>query len=298
MKQFFLVCTLILLCLNHGAANRPADESWNLTDAYTNSTHIFYGTLEKSIPESRYRTGITGVNVQQGIGTELNIEEIIWPSAKELTLTVGKRYKGESPATIQVMVPDPDPAVWRHLQNDMGEVFLAQPPEPDPLLANLSPSDEGLFFVRNYMGSPIPVVYKVRFGQRALDDIAILDAFNKAAGTVSLATIQQQAHIAQAKALEREAAAFDTFEDEYYKILRMQDLDIRASLLKDLVARLGYEGRWNYFDYKERMLKLHGPYLEKGAAIPDPTEGKEKLWHDISGELTKIDVILKARGRR
>lgn len=298
MAQPLSVCILLLLCLNHGAANRTSPEPWDLVEAYTNSTHIFYGALSQSIPESGYRTGVMGVNVEQGIGAELTIEEIIWPNAKEHLFSVETAYKGECGATILAFVPSPDTGIWAHVKNEAGDVFLAQPPTFDPLLDTLDQGDEGLFFLRYYLGSNIPVIYKVRFGQRALDDIAILKAHDEAGGSVSLTTIQQQARIAQAQKLQREAEAFKTFEDEYYKILRMQDLEIRASLLKDLIARLGFEGRWNYFDYKARMLKLHGAYLEKETAIPSPTEGKEKLWHDISGELNKIDVIRKARKPR
>jgi hypothetical protein len=106
---------------------------------------------------------------------------------------------------------------------------------------------------------------------------------------------QAEAH--QAALARQEAAEFRAFEDDYYKILRIQDLDIRTSLLKDLVERMGFEGLWSYFEYKERYLKEHGTHLGDDAVPSGPDNGKEKLWHDISGELRKIEVIKQARER-
>jgi len=88
------------------------------------------------------------------------------------------------------------------------------------------------------------------------------------------------------------------FEDDYYKILRIREFEIRRSLLADLVVRMGFEGRWSYYEFKERYLQDFGAYLEVAAqqVVPsEPTDKKEKLWKTVSEELNKMDVILNAR---
>jgi hypothetical protein len=108
----------------------------------------------------------------------------------------------------------------------------------------------------------------------------------------------RQAKLKAEQAAAREASEFKVFEDEYYKILRIQDLDIRVSLLNDLVARMGFEGIWDFYDFKKRSIEKMGPQMNENEIPSVPTDRKEKLWHDISGELKKIDVIRKARSSR
>jgi hypothetical protein len=235
-----------------------------------------------------------GVLVRDIDGPELEMEEIVWFKAKELTFAVSDPFKAEMSKDFVAYLPDQDRRLWAHVRNEAGDVFLAQPEAPDDLLLELNPGDSGLFFVRYYLGSTIPVVYRVRFGQPAQDDLALLQTY-RVAGNRPLESIVQEARARDEAKAQREAAEFKIFEDEYYKILRIQDLEIRRSMLNGLIERLGFEGLWTYFDFKDRYLKQRGDHLQDSSIPSGPTEGKEKLWHDASGELKKIEVILRAR---
>jgi len=274
------------------------DDDWDLAKAYNASTHVFYGEVAKIIPEPNFKTGVMGVRVRDIDESELPMEALVWPKAKELSFTVVEQFKEAMPTTFAAYLPDPDLRVWTYVMNEAGDVFLAKPEAPDELLGKLKPGDRGLFFMRYYLGSTIPVIYRVRFGQSAESDLALLRA-HRAAGNRSLESMLQQARAQEAAEAAKAAAAYRVFEDEYYKILRMQDLKIRRSLLNDLIERMGFEGLWTYFEFKERYLKAQGAHVEDSVVPSGPSEGKEKLWHDVSAELNKVDVILKARaGRR
>lgn len=294
MKHLLLLCSMVgLSCLNAQPAQvDPA--TWDLVRTYETATHVFYGELTKVIPEPKFKTGVMGVDVDNIDESPLPLQEIVWPKAKHLTFTVEENFKEMATDELIAYHPDHDRHLWIYLQNDSHDTFLAQSEEPDPIFEKLNPGDKALIFFRFYLGSNIPIVYRARLGQHAEDDLALLRAY-KSNSNVSLAAICHQAHIEQQAKAKREAEAFTAFEDEYYKILRTQDLTIRQSLLKDLVIRLGFEGRWEYFEYKERYLKKYGAYHDNGAEPPQPDTGNEKLWKDISQELNKIDVILKAR---
>jgi len=294
---------IVSLCLALGAASilanpcigQTAQVDWNLAQAYQNSTHVFYGTIEKIIPEPEYKTGVMGVSVTDMIYENLPETEVIWSKAREITFQVSEPLSPTSSHHVVAYDPGPLSNVWPKVGNAAGDVFLAKPMAPSPLFEALKTGDSGLFFIRNYLGSTIPVLYHVRFGQRADRDLEILRPYLRSNGAVPIDALIERARIASEAAAAQEAAEFKVFEDEYYRILRSQDLDIRASLLNDLIQRMGFQGRWDYFEFKERTLKNHGAYLAAGAIPKGPTEGKEKLWHDISGELEKIDTIQKAR---
>lgn len=298
MKRILFLCYIAYLNC-HAASPEPANaDTWDIVRMHQSSTHIFYGELSKSLPEPKFKTGVMGVKVQDADLAELPMQEIIWPNAKELSFKITEQFKGPASENFIAYQADPDPSVWTYVENEVGDVFLARPDAIDPLLQKLHPGDTALFYVRYYLGSNIPVIFRVRFGQLASEDLALLRAHQSAGGRVPLDAIRQQVRQQQQALVEREVAEFKVFEDEYYKILRIQDLDIRTSLLNDLVTRMGFEGQWNYFDFKERYTKLHGAYLEASAIPKGPTQGKEKLWHDISGELRKIEVIKKARSHK
>ena len=268
---------------------------WNLAAVYENSVAIFYGKLDKSIPEPKYKTGVMGVDVTDIEAYELPLEEIVWWKAKELTFTVKETFKGgEAPSSV-AYVPDQHPTIWTHVQSAAGEDLLVQPKEPSRLLEFVHPRDEGLFFVRHYLGSTIPVLYEIRLGQNATDDMAILRQFKQAGGSIPIEYLIKLAEDEKIALKAREAKAYKLFENEYYKILRIQDLDIRKSMLNDLIARMGFEGRWDYYKFKDEYLKLHGHEIDAKDIPRGPTDGLEKLWHDVSGELDKLDVINKAR---
>jgi len=292
MKALLFLPVICLCCLNIKVL-ASASEDWDLVVAYNASTHVFYGEVSKIVPEPDYETGVMGVRVRDIDESEFPLEALTWPKAKELTFTVVEPFKQALEASFQAYLPDPDTRIWTHVMNASGDVFLAKPESPEALLLTLKPGDRGLFFIRYYLGSNIPVIYKVRFGQGAESDLALLRA-HRAAGSVPLDTIMRKAQAEEAAEAVREAAAFRVFEDDYYKVLRIQDLEIRRSLLTDLVERMGFEGLWTFFEFKDRYLKAHGSHLDD-SAIPSAPEGREKLWHDISGELKKIEVILKAR---
>lgn len=294
MKRVLLLCSLIGLSGLCAQPTQPDSTTWDLVRTYETATHVFYGELTKVIPEPKFKTGVMGVDADNIDESPLPLKEIIWPKAKHLTFLVEEGFKGQIADELVAYQPDHDRHMWIYLQNDAGDTFLAQSETPDPLFQKLNPGDKALIFFRFYLGSNIPIVYRARLGQHAEDDLALLRA-HKANSNVSLTTIYQQARLEQQAQAKREAEEFTAFEDEYYKILRIQDFAIRQSLLKDLLARLGYEGRWQYFEYKERYLKKYGAYHENGKEPPQPETGTEKLWKDISQELNKIDVILKAR---
>ena len=96
---------------------------------------------------------------------------------------------------------------------------------------------------------------------------------------------------------EQAAVAFKVFEDEYYQIIRTRELAIRRSLLEDLVVRMGYDGRWSYYAFKERYIAQHGAYLAAEELPSVPSDQTEILWKMASEELAKIDVILQARAK-
>lgn len=298
MKRLFLFCCFIWGNGSAAQANTASD-TWDLVRAYNASTYVFYGEVVKTIPEPNFKTGVKGVH-PDGIddidGSELPLEEIVWPKAKELSFAVSDSLKKGMSTEFVAYLPDSSMGLWTHLVNEAGDVFLAQPTVPDALLGKLRAGDRGLFFIRYYLGSTIPVVYQVRFGQLAKGDLNLLQAYRAASGQ-PLERIVKEARARKEAAARRDAAEFKVFEDEYYKILRLQDLEIRRSMLHDLIERMGFTGLWDYFEYKQRYLEQYGAHVQANDIPRGPTEGKEKLWHDISGELKKIKVMLKARGR-
>lgn len=301
MKRAVLFCSLVLLLLCPFAKAQPqADDTWDLVRVFNASTHVFYGEVSKVIPEPLFQTGVMGVHVQDLGRDEFPLQELVWPQGKRLTFTVDERFKGPIADSFESYRSDQDLNLWTYVENDAGDVFLSPPDPLDPLLLDLAQTDRGLFFVRYYLGSNIPVLYRARFGQRAEDDLELLRA-HQAAGGISLERVLLQRQQQQQVQAQHDAAAFKVFEDEYYKMLRIRELDIRRSLLEDLVTRMGFEGRWSYYDFKDRYLKRYGAYLEEGEqqVVPsEPSDDKEKLWKSASEELDKIDAILKARAAR
>lgn len=300
MKCALLVGYFFLLMCPFVKAQPQAADTWDLVRVFNASTHVFYGEVSKVIPEPLFRTGVMGVHVQDVGRSELPLQELVWPQAKHITFSVEESFKGRVSDTFEAYRSDQDLNLWTYVENDVGDVFLSPPVVQGPLLLKLAQTDRGLFFVRYYLGSNIPVLYRLQFGQRAEDDLELLRA-HRAAGAISLERILKQRQQQQQLQAQRDAAAFKVFEDEYYKILRIRELDIRRSLLEDLVVRMGFEGRWSYYDFKERYLKSYGAYFEEGEqqVVPsEPIDDKEKLWKMASEELGKIDVILKARAAR
>ena len=300
MKRVVLVCYLILQWCHFSVAQPKAEDTWDLVRTFNASTHVFYGELTKVIPEPLYRTGVMGVHFEDIACGDMPLQELIWPEGKHLTFSVDESFKGRLPKQFEAYRSDHDLNLWTYVENDAGDVFLSPPVALDPMVQGVRSHQRALFFVRYYLGSNIPVLYRIRVGQRAAEDLELLRA-QRAAGTVSLELIVKQAQMRQLELEKREVAEFRVFEDEYYKILRIKDLQIRRSLFDDLIVRMGFEGRWSYYDFKERYLKAHGAYLEgsEAQAVPSgPTGGKEKLWNDISQELNKMDVIQKARARK
>lgn len=275
-----------------------APETWDLVRVYNASTHIFYGEVVKTVPEPNYKTGVLGVHPREIDGDQLPAEQpIVWQRAKELTFKVDAALKGELPPTFAAYLPDPSVRLWKYVKNDVGDVFLAKPDPPDEQLLNLEQGDQGLFYVRPYLGSTIPVVYRMRLGRGATEDRALLESHRAAKDHLALEQIVEDARAREAAKAKQEAAEFKKLEDEYYKILRIQDLEIRRSMLNGLIQRMGFEGLWTYFKFKDRYLKEHGAHVPTKDIPSGPSEGKEKLWHDASGELRKIEVILDARAR-
>ena len=299
MKRLFLACYLTLqLCLS--AWSQPKAEPWDLVRVFNASTHIFYGEVTKIVPERTFRTGVMAVAVQDLGREELPVQEIFWAEGKCITFSVQEAFKGPVIESFECYQSDQDARLWTYVENDAGDIFLSPPVVLDPLLLKLDQTDRGLFFVRYYLGSNIPVLYHARFGKWAEDDLALLRR-HQAAGGDSLEALRQQLQRQQQLQAAQEADEFKMFEDEYYKILRIRELEIRRSLLADLVVRMGFEGRWSYYEFKERYLQDFGAYLEVTAheVVPsEPTDKKEKLWKTVSEELNKIDVILNARAAR
>ncbi|MGZ0655314.1 hypothetical protein ACWPKO_13125 [Coraliomargarita sp. W4R53] len=297
MNRILLLSFLTGLHL-FGALPQPTDsQSWDLAKVYDASTHVFYGEIAKILPEPNFQTGVSGVHIQDIDEKELPLEVIVWPKAKELTFNVTEGFKGQLAETLAAYRPDPDINIWAYIQGTGNDVFLAKPVAPNAILANLRPGDRGLFFIRFYWGSNIPVIYQARLGQPALDDLALLRT-HQAAGNLPLQTVVQRANAKKAVIAAREAEQLRELEDDYYKILRIQELEIRRSLLNDLIERIGFKGRWTFFEFKQRYLEKYGAYIKENEVPSIPIDGKEKLWHDISGELNKIDFIIKARAAK
>jgi hypothetical protein len=287
-----------LLSLQHvlAAQSEPtAEDAWNLAQTYQASTYVFYGEVSKIIPEPKFKTGLMGVRLRDiDADLALPLEPIVWQHAKEYTFVIKDAFKAPMPESFAAYLPDPDLQIWTHIENDLGDIFLAQAQAPNLPLDSLHPGDAALIFIRTYLGSKIPVLYRVRVGIDAQEDLKLL-ALHKSNPNVSLEAIVSQMQANAALRAQQELAAFREYEDTYYKILRVKDLEIRRSLLTGLIEEMGYSGLWNYFDYKERYRQQHGEHL-KDSDIPDlADEGREKLWQNISGELKKIELILKAR---
>ena len=300
MKRLALLCYLTVLLCPFVKAQPQAEDTWDLVRVFNASTHVFYGEVLRVVPEPAFNSGVLGVHVQDLGRDELPTQELRWAEGKHVTFTVTQSFKGQMGDSFECYRSDQDLNLWTYVENDAGDVFLSPPVALEPLLLKLSQTDRGLFFVRYYLGSNIPVLYGARFGQRAEDDLELLRA-HQTAGGVSLERVLQQRQMQQELQTQQDAAAFKVFEDEYYKMLRIRELELRRSLLEDLVARMGYEGRWSYYGFKARYLKRYGAYIEEGEpqAVPsEPIDDKGKLWKAVSEELDKIDLILKARASK
>ena len=288
---------IISLLPNLGAGSQlQADDTWDLARVFNSSTAVFYGEVLRTVPEPLFRTGVSGVHVQDIRPAELPLQELIWEQGTHFTFTVIEGFKGISAEQFECYRSDQAPDLWTYLENAAGDVFLSPPVALDPLLLNLSQTNRGLFFIRDYLGSTIPVLYRVRMGQRAEDDIGLL-RIHQSAGDIPLEQILQQYRRQLAIEAEQAAAAFKVFEDEYYQIVRTRELAIRRSLLEDLVVRMGYDGRWSYYAFKERYIAQHGAYLATEESPSVPSDQPEMLWKMASEELAKIDVILQARAK-
>ena len=288
---------IISLLPNLGAESQlQANNTWDLARVFNSSTAVFYGEVLRTVPEPLFRTGVSGVHVQDIRPAELPLQELIWEQGTHFTLTVIEGFKGISAEQFECYRSDQAPDLWTYLENAAGDVFLSPPVALDPLLLDLSQTNRGLFFIRDYLGSTIPVLYRVRMGQRAEDDRALL-RIHQSAGDIPLEQILQQYRRQLAIEAEQAAAAFKVFEDEYYQIIRTRELAIRRSLLEDLVVRMGYDGRWSYYAFKERYIAQHGAYLAAEELPSVSSDQTEILWKMASEELAKIDVILQARAK-
>lgn len=288
---------IISLLPNLGAESQlQANNTWDLARVFNSSTAVFYGEVLRTVPEPLFRTGVSGVHVQDIRLAELPLQELIWEQGTHFTFTVIEEFKGTPAEQFECYRSDQAPDLWTYLENAAGDVFLSPPVALDPLLLNLSQTNRGLFFIRNYLGSTIPVLYRVRMGQRAEDDRALL-RIHQSAGDIPLEQILQQYRRQLAIEAEQTAVAFKVFEDEYYQIIRTRELAIRRSLLEDLVVRMGYDGRWSYYAFKERYIAQHGAYLAAEELPSVPSDQTEILWKMASEELAKIDVILQARAK-
>lgn len=289
-----LLIVVLLYIFTAMQPQRAKADDLELVAKFQASTHVFYGTVVRILPERNFETGLMGVYLKDVNRTELTFEPIIWGYAKAFRFEVKENYKVPLKPETEAMLPDQDPDIWTHIEGALGDSFLAQPPRPDVLLLSMQPGDAGLFFIRYQVGSITPLLYRAEIGKQAEASRRLLQRY-MANPNLSLSEVVEMAQMEKDAATAREAAAFKVFEDEYYKILRGRDLEIRKSLLEDLVVRMGFEGRWEYYEFKERYLREHGEHLSDSEIPSGPTEGREKLWHDLSGELEKIDVILKAR---
>lgn len=288
---------IISLLPNLGAESQlQANNTWDLARVFNSSTAVFYGEVLRTVPEPLFRTGVSGVHVQDIRPAELPLQELIWEQGTHFTLTVIEGFKGISAEQFECYRSDQALDLWTYLENAAGDVFLSPPVALDPLLLNLSQTNRGLFFIRDYLGSTIPVLYHVRMGQRAEDDRALL-RIHQSAGDIPLEQILQQYRRQLAIEAEQAAVAFKVFEDEYYQIIRTRELAIRRSLLEDLVVRMGYDGRWSYYAFKERYIAQHGAYLAAEELPSVSSDQTEILWKMASEELAKIDVILQARAK-
>ena len=288
---------IISLLPNLGAESQlQANNTWDLARVFNSSTAVFYGEVLRTVPEPLFRTGVSGVHVQDIRPAELPLQELIWEQGTHFTLTVIEGFKGISAEQFECYRSDQALDLWTYLENAAGDVFLSPPVALDPLLLNLSQTNRGLFFIRDYLGSTIPVLYRVRMGQRAEDDRALL-RIHQSAGDIPLEQILQQYRRQLAIEAEQTAVAFKVFEDEYYQIIRTRELAIRRSLLEDLVVRMGYDGRWSYYAFKERYIAQHGAYLAAEELPSVSSDQTEILWKMASEELAKIDVILQARAK-
>ena len=288
---------IISLLPNLGAESQlQANNTWDLARVFNSSTAVFYGEVLRTVPEPLFRTGVSGVHVQDIRPAELPLQELIWEQGTHFTLTVIEGFKGISAEQFECYRSDQALDLWTYLENAAGDVFLSPPVALDPLLLNLSQTNRGLFFIRNYLGSTIPVLYRVRMGQRAEDDRALL-RIHQSAGDIPLEQILQQYRRQLAIEAEQAAVAFKVFEDEYYQIIRTRELAIRRSLLEDLVVRMGYDGRWSYYAFKERYIAQHGAYLAAEELPSVSSDQTEILWKMASEELAKIDAILQARAK-
>ena len=166
---------IISLLPNLGAESQlQANNTWDLARVFNSSTAVFYGEVLRTVPEPLFRTGVSGVHVQDIRPAELPLQELIWEQGTHFTLTVIEGFKGISAEQFECYRSDQAPDLWTYLENAAGDVFLSPPVALDPLLLNLSQTNRGLFFIRDYLGSTIPVLYRVRMGQRAEDDRALL----------------------------------------------------------------------------------------------------------------------------
>lgn len=288
---------IISLLPNLGAGSQlQVDDTWDLARVFNSSTAVFYDEVLRTVPEPLFRTGVSGVHVQDIRPAELPLQELIWEQGTHFTFTVIEGFKGISAEQFECYRSDQAPDLWTYLENAAGDVFLSPPVALDPLLLNLSQTNRGLFFIRDYLGSTIPVLYRVRMGQRAEDDIGLL-RIHQSAGDIPLEQILQQYRRQLAIEAEQAAATFKVFEGEYYQIIRTRELAIRWSLLEDLVVCMGYDGRWSYYAFKERYIAKHGAYLAAEESPSVPSDQTEMLWKMASEELAKIDVILQARAK-
>lgn len=289
---------LLFLLVYSSALSAQSSETkpieFDLVATYLTSTYVFYGEVSNVLPENKFKTGSQGVYLKDVTRTELTLEPVIWPKAKALSFAVEDNFKNPLPEGVEVYLPEPDPDIWTYIESDIGDAFLAKPNIPEAHLKKLYTGDKGLFFIRHQAGSSLPILYRVQVGKLAHESLALLRA-NASNPNINLAQVVHHRRLQQQQIAKQEAAEFKVFEDEYYKILRIRELDIRQSLLKDLVVKMGFEGRWNYFSFKDRYIQEHGDHVSDSEIPSGPSGGKEKLWHDISGELEKIEVILKAR---
>ena len=181
MKRLVLACYLTLqLCLS--AWSQPKTEPWDLVRVFNASTHIFYGEVTKIVPERTFRTGVMAVAVQDLGREELPVQEIFWAEGKCITFSVQEAFKGPVIESFECYQSDQDARLWTYVENDAGDIFLSPPVVLDPLLLKLDQTDRGLFFVRYYLGSNIPVLYHARFGKWAEDDLALLRRHQAAGG--------------------------------------------------------------------------------------------------------------------
>lgn len=278
-------------------ASDKAAEDWDLVRAFNASNYVFYGSIAKTVPEPNFRTEVLGLTTTDLFAQELKAQPIVWPKSREFTFAVSESFKEPTPQTFSAYLPDTPEDVWIFIKNDLGDTFLSKPAPFDPVYKDLYQNQEGLFFIRYFIGSTIPTVYKFRLGQNAEEDLKLLRLFQQQPH-LSIETIYAQELERRKQVVAQEAIEYRKFEDEYYKILRIQDLDIRKSMLDDLITRMGFEDRWDFYEHKKQYLETHGAHIPDNEVPSGPTEGREKIWHDASGELKKIDVIQSARRKK